>query len=158
MSETTYRIKYRNGDFEVEVQGDKTWVEAKFKELTTPETSPKVETIVKRTAETEELPESLAEFLNQLGNPSLHTTLVVVFGYWLIHKEKYQSFNVKDVEKCYSETRIATSANTSQYLNEAQGDGYFKRLDEKKDNLVAWTITPTGDKFVREQLWKTVAK
>ena len=158
MSETNYRIRYRNGDFEVEVQGDKTWVEAKFKELTTPVTSPKVKTIVKPTAEIEEFPESLAEFLNQLGNPSVHSTLVVIFGYWLIHKERFQSFNTKDIRKCYDKTRIAPSANTSQYLNEAQGYGYFKRLDEKKDNLVAWTITPTGDKFTKEQLWKTLVK
>jgi hypothetical protein len=158
MSELNYRIRYRKGDFEVEVQGDKTWVEAKFKELTTPETSPRVQLMVKPTAVAEELPESLAEFLNQLGNPSPHSTLVVIFGYWLIHKEKYQSFNIKDIDKCYGDTRITTSANTSQYLNEAQGYGHFKRLDEKKDNLVAWTITPTGDKFVKEQLWKTVAK
>jgi hypothetical protein len=158
MSDTNYRIRYKMGDFEVEVQGDKAWVEAKFKELTTPETSPKVVTTIQPATKVEGLPESLAEFLNQLGNPEQHSTIVVIFGYWLVHKERYPSFNVKDIEKCYTDTRISTSTNTSQYLNEAQADGYFKRLDEKKDNLVAWTITPTGDKFVKEQPWKTVVK
>jgi hypothetical protein len=158
MNETNYRIRYKFKDFEVEVQGDKAWVEAKFKELTTPETSPEVVKTIKPATGIEKLPESLAEFLNQLGNPEQHSTLVVIFAYWLVHKEGYQSFNVKDIEKCYTDTRIPASTNTSQYLNEAQGDGYFKRLEEKKDNYVAWTITPSGDKFVKEQLWKTVAK
>lgn len=35
MGETNYRIKYRKGDFEIEIEGDKDWVEKEFKELTT---------------------------------------------------------------------------------------------------------------------------
>jgi hypothetical protein len=101
------------------------------------------------------LPESLAEFVKSKGSPTKHSVLVVLFGYWLFHKEKQKSFNVKDIEKCYDDARIPESSNTSQYLNEAQSEGYFKRLAEKKDNRTAWTITQTGEAFVDHDKWKT---
>jgi len=154
MSETNYKIKYKKGDFELEVQGDKAWVEAKFKELT------KSEAILQPSVATPEtkplgLPVSLAEFVKSKSSPDQHNVLVVIFGYWLIHKENLKSFNSKDIKKCYDDTRISESKNTSQYLNYAQGSGYFKRLDEEKDGLTAWTITPTGDEYVEKEQWKT---
>jgi hypothetical protein len=153
MSEPNYRIKYRKGDFELDLQGDKAWVEAKLKELTTTElVKPPV---IGLPTKVSGLPESLAEFLKSKGSPDEHSVLVVIFGYWLIHKEGYKSFNIKDITKCYDDTRIQESSNTSQYLNEAQGNGFFKRLDEKKDNRVAWTVTPSGDEYVEKERWKT---
>jgi len=149
MSETNYRIKYKKGDFELEVQGDKAWVEAKFKELAESEAIQKPIVISPET-KTSGLPVSLAEFVKSKGNPDQHGDLVAIFGYWLIHKENFKSFNSKDIKKCYDDTRISESTNTSQYLNYAQGSGYFKRLDEEKDGLTAWTITPTGDEYVEK--------
>ena len=101
------------------------------------------------------LPESLAEFVKLKGSPSKHGVLVVLFGYWLFHKEKQKSFNIRDIEGCYDDARISESSNTSQYLNEAQSEGYFKRLIEKKDNRTAWAITQTGEVFVDQEKWKT---
>lgn len=157
MSETNYRIKYKKGDFELELQGDKAWVEARFKELTTTEiikspitTSP----IASPTTEVSGLPETLAEFVKMKGNPTKHSVLAVIFGYWLFHKRNEKSFNIKDIDKCYDDVRIQESSNTSQYLNEAQGKGFFKRLEEKKDAQTAWTITQSGDKFVEKEQWK----
>jgi hypothetical protein len=157
-SEKSYRIKYKKGDFEVEVEGDKTWVETKFDELTKPSVVKPSEAIQSSTLmmETSGLPQSLAEFLISKGSPKQHSVLVAIFGYWLYHKENQKSFNVKDIGKCYDDTRIAESTNTSQYMNEAQGKGLFKRVDEKKDNQTAWTITPTGDEFVKKEQWKGV--
>lgn len=153
MSEANYRIKYKIGDFELEVQGDKAWVEAKFKELM--ETRVIQQPLVVSPKEKFGLPLSLAEFIKSKGSPDQHNVLVVIFGYWLIHKENMKSFNSKDMKKCYDDTRIPESTNTSQYLNIAQGSGYFKRLDEEKDGLTAWTITPTGDEYVEKEQWKT---
>ena len=157
MSETSYRIRYRKDNFEVEVQGDKAWVETKFKELTTTEiVSPPIATQPSSpTIKVSGLPVSLAEFVKSKGNPDQHGALVVIFGYWLIHKENLKSFNSKDVKKCYDDTRIPESSNTPQYMNNAQGSGYFKRLDEQKDGHPAWTITPSGDDYVEKEQWKT---
>jgi hypothetical protein len=156
MSETNYRIKYKKGDFELELQGDKAWVEAKFKELTTTEiVSPPIATQPLTSTRVSGFPESLAEFLKSQGSPNKHLVLVVIFGYWLFHKEKQKLINVKDIEKCYDDVRITESSNTSKIMNDAQKEGYFKRLEEKKDELTAWTITQSGDDFVEKEQWKT---
>jgi|GEM_PF-2088799 len=158
MTEPNYGIKYKKGDFEVELRGDKAWVEAKFKELTTTEIVKPSPTILPQisapTTNLMSFPESLAEFVKSKGGPKKHNVLVVVFAYWLYHKQKQQSFNARDIGKCYDEVRIKESSNTSQYLNGAQGSGFFKRQEERKDNQVAWTITQSGDKFVDEEQWK----
>ena len=84
MRENNYRIKYREGNFEVEVQGDKDWVEKKFKELM--EGKP---IIFRKTTqeETETLPTSLVEFVRAKGNPKGHPDIAIIFSYWL-HKRK----------------------------------------------------------------------
>ena len=147
MSETNYRIKYRKGDFEVDVQGDKAWVEAKFKELTSGKFV--LETKVTE-AEKGTLPSSLAEFIRQKGSPSRHIALVTIFGYWLFHKRNIRVFNRNDIEACYSDARIPESTNTAHQLNRAQARGYFRREEERKDGLIAWTITPTGEEHVEQ--------
>jgi len=153
MSESNYRIKYRKGDFEVDVQGDKEWVEKKFEELTTKEITivgakaPKIEGVkIGKVA----LPSSLSEFVKQKGSPSKHIDLVSIFGYWLFHKKNVKMFSTKDIASCYADARIPESANISQEMNNAQGMGYFRREEEKKDNRIAWTITPTGEEYVEQ--------
>lgn len=153
MSETNYRIKYKKGNFEVEVQGDKSWVEAKFKELTTKEITivdAKVPKIESAKIEEVALPSSLAEFIREKGSPSRHKDLVTIFGYWLFHKKGMRVFNKIDIKACYSDARISESTNTAQIINEVQGTGYFKREEEKKDGKIAWAVTPTGEKHVEQ--------
>lgn len=153
MSETNYRIKYKKGNFEVEVQGDKDWVEAKFKELTTKEITivgAKVPKIEGAKIEEMTLPSSLAEFIRQKGSPSRHSDLVIIFGYWLFHKRGIRVFNRIDIEACYSDARIPESTNTAQMINGAQAAGYLRREGERKDGKIAWTITPTGEKQVEQ--------
>jgi hypothetical protein len=155
MTESECRIKYRKGDFEVEIEGDKSWVEAEFRELT--EFEPTKPPTAASPVTSIPLPqESLADFMKSMESPTKHNAIVVLFGYWLFHKGGQNSFNLKDIEKCCDETRMVESSNTSQYMNDAEDQGYFKRLDEKKDNLTAWTITTDGDKFVDKRSWKTV--
>lgn len=159
LSEPTYRIKLKKGDYEVEVQGDKAWVETKFSELTTTEVVKQLgatQPLTSPKTESSDLPESLAQFLKLKGSPKQHSILVVIFGYWLFHKENQKFFNVKDIAKCYDDTRI-TESNSSQYMNDAQGKGLFKRLDEKKDNQTAWNITQSGDEFVEKEQWTIIA-
>lgn len=154
-----YKIRVRKGDFEVEVEGDKQWVENKFKDLTSEEVvtalKVQVEPMVKAEEKPKvkgELPVSLAEFLKQKGSPQQHKTLVVLFGYWLFHKRNIRTFNLRDISVCYDDARIPESTNTSQIMNLAQADGYFKRVEERKEGLVAWTITPTGEKYVEKEI------
>ena len=146
MAEIPYRIKLRKGDFEVEVQGDKSWVESKFKELTTEEVIiPGV-----REAIPEGMPETLGEFLDQRGNPQKHTDVVAVFAYWLFKVEKMESFNAKDIVECYNRTRKTKPSNPNQIINQNVSTHLFAEATEKKDGYKAWVITRTGEQYVEQ--------
>jgi hypothetical protein len=141
-----YRIKLKKGNFELEVQGDKLWVESKFKELTTEEIS------IPGTRETmpRSTPETLGEFLDQNGNPQKHTEVVAVFAYWLFKVEKMELFNVKDIVECYNKTRRAKPSNPNQIINTNVASNLFAEAEEKKDGYKAWVITRTGEEYVEK--------
>jgi len=144
LSEVSYRIKVRKGDFEVEVQGDKDWVEAKFKELTQEVAIPTTKVEVKG------MPATLGEFLDQRGNPSKHTDAMAVFAYWLFKVEKMESFNVKDIISCYDKTRKAKPSNPNQIINQNVARHLFAEASAEKDGFKAWIITRTGEEYVEQ--------
>lgn len=144
MNDVSYRIRVRKGDFEVEVQGDKNWVEEKFKDLTSQEV------IVSMAEEVaaKGMPGTLGEFLDQKGNPSKHTDSVAVYAYWLFKVEKMESFNVRDIINCYDMTRKTKPSNPNQIINQNVASHIFAEAPEKKDGLKAWVITRTGEEHV----------
>jgi hypothetical protein len=145
MDDMLYKIKVRKGDFEIEVQGDREWVEAKLKELTREEFQvplAKMETIG--------MPATLVEFLEQKGNPQRHTALVAVFAYWLLKAEKTESFNAKDIVSCYDRTRRVKPTNPNQIINTNVRSNLFAVAKEKKEGYKAWFLTHTGEEFVEK--------
>jgi hypothetical protein len=146
MSTIEYRISVKRGDFEVEVQGDREWVERKYKELTTERIAiPAPENI-----KTEEMPGTIGEFLDIKGNPSKHTDSVTVFAYWLFKVEKKATFNVQDILNCYDRTRKAKPSNVNQIVNQNVASHIFAEASEKKDGLKAWVITRKGEEYVEQ--------
>jgi len=149
VNEPIYKLRFKKGDFEVEVQGDKEFVTTKFEELT------KGKTVSIKIGEEEivtagELPTSLAEFVKLKGDPKEHTELTMIFAYWLFKKENMDSFNVRDMEDCYSQTRIPKPTNLSDVMNRNQGKGLLVRSEGRKDGLVAWAITRSGEEYVEK--------
>lgn len=144
MDNMFYKIKVKKGDFEVEVQGDKQWVEEKFKELTGEE----FQIAITKKIKTERIPDTLVEFLQQKGNPQKHTELVAVFAYWLFKVEKMESFNAKDIISCYGKTRRVKPKNTNQIINTNVRSNLFAEASEKKEGYKAWFLTHTGEEFV----------
>jgi len=144
MADMPYRIRLRNGDFEVEVQGDKEWVENKFKELTTEKIA--IAGIVE--TKTTGLPETLGEFLDQKGNPQKHTDVVAVYAFWLFRMEGMESFNVKDIVSCYDRTRRTKPSNPNMIINQNIATHLFAEASEKKDGYKAWVITRKGEEYV----------
>lgn len=146
-SENSYRIRLKKGNFEVEVQGDKEWVEQKFKELTSKEIK-KGGDREEEHEETKGMPETLGEFLDVKGNPKKHTDATAVFAYWLLKVENVESFNVTDIENCYDQTRktkprsihVAMITNVQRHV--------FAEAKEKKDGKKAWVITRKGEEIV----------
>lgn len=146
MNDTNYRIRVKQGDFEMEVQGDKDWVEGKFKELSTKEAIISLQKEVGAKG----MPGTLGEFLDQKGNPSKHTDSVAVFAYWLFKVEKMATFNVQDILECYDKTRKAKPSNVNQIINQNVASHVFAEASEKKDGLKAWVITRTGEEYVEQ--------
>jgi hypothetical protein len=146
MADMPYRLRVRKGDFEVDVQGDKEWVETKFKELTTEKV------IVPEVAETKitGLPETLGEFLDQKGNPQRHTDVVAVYAFWLFRIEGMESFNVKDIVSCYERTRKPKPSNPNMIINQNVATHLFAEAPEKKDGYKAWIITRKGEEYVMQ--------
>ena len=157
MLENNYMMKYQKGDLCVEVQGDKGFVEEKFKylmDLKVPVggsvSAPSAE--VARQPQTEissEKPVSLAEFMNQ-KRPSAHPEYILCFGCYLEKFKNMTSFNLEDVTSCYREARLAPTTNFSQSVGYLIRDGRIMLAPEKKDSKKAWVLTNTGLQFVEQ--------
>ncbi|MDP3012902.1 MAG: nucleotidyl transferase AbiEii/AbiGii toxin family protein, partial [Candidatus Subteraquimicrobiales bacterium] len=153
MLESHYSIRYKRGDLEIEVQGDKAFVEGKFKELL----DMKPEIVQKETyvpPPEQSLSEggkkiSLAEFLGT-KNPKSHGDKILTFGYFLEKNRGYSAFNLNDIEACYKEARLPKTKNFSTYITQLIRDGYLVDAEEKKDNKKAWELTAGGLKYVEE--------
>lgn len=161
MAEANYRIKYKNGDFELEVQGDKVWVNEKFKELfggfpnkpqgttTFAGVPPSANTPV--VTNVNGIPDSLIEFLKAKRSPNNQLDLAIVFSYWLRNKKKLTSYNKDDIESCFDEARITKPLNITDIMNKNQRKGYLMPPAEKlKDAKKAWIITQTGEDYVKQ--------
>ncbi len=142
-----YKIRIKEGTFEIELQGDKEWVERKIKEFIAEK---KLKTTRLLEAPSESIPETLGEFLDVKGNPRKHTDIVAVFAYWLLKKKGLRLFNVKDIIECYKITRIAKPKNPNQIINANVRRHIFAEADEKKDGLKAWVLTRTGEAYVEQ--------
>jgi len=141
LAEGTYKIRYRKGDFEIELQGDKEWVEQKFQEFI------ESKAVTAAAVGTKKLAGSLVEFLKNKGNPKKHMDRAIIFSYWLFHKEGMQAYNISDIAKCYDEARITTPKNLTDIMNKLEEKGYLKPAGEK-DNKKAWVITQSGEEYV----------
>jgi len=112
----TYRIRIKNGNAEIEVEGDKDFVEKHIGELKNEllkfirkmpiEDSGKV--IEKTNEELENI--SLAEFY-KLKSPKDHNETVMVFAYWMTEKENKKEITPKDIDKCYSKIGVPKPVN-----------------------------------------------
>jgi predicted nucleotidyltransferase component of viral defense system len=157
MLETNYVMRYKKGDLEIEVQGDKEFVQEKFIEL--------LELEIKKTAQittvenhlSSPIPEqrgehkrqSLSEFL-KAKNPKTHGDKMLVFGYYLEKFENQNSFNLDDIERCYSAAKMPRTKNFGTYLAGLIRNGYLMEATEKKDNKKAWTLTQSGLDYVEK--------
>lgn len=151
MIESVYVLRYKKGDMEIEVQGDKAFVEEKFKELLKLEIKSTLEQGLsdekKEIKYDKEI--SLVEFLNQ-KNPKSHGDKILIFGYYLERIKGYEAFNIDDIEKCYQDARIPKTKNFSLYITRLIRQGYLMDSDQKKDNKKAWLLTKNGREYVEK--------
>lgn len=146
-----YSIKFKKDNIEIEVCGDKSFVESKFKELIElrstgelevkkPNAGLQVENVIDKRP-------SLAEFVKSRTYKG-HSELILLFAYFLEKSERVRSFNITDIQNCYKNTRIPEVKNIPLYIGKLISDGYLIEEKEKKDNKKAWSLTATGIDYV----------
>ncbi len=163
MTDQNYRIKIKQGEIEIEVEGDKEFVEKHIEEFKKElpriaKELPSKEKIVspeipEKESELEKL--SLAEFYKQ-KDPKNHNETVVVFAYWLTKKEKKEEFKTKDIGACYDEARISKPKNITQHV-QAVASGKKAYLT-KGSARTYYKLTLTGEEFVEKELPRRIEK
>lgn len=161
MLETHYVMRYKNGEFEIEVQGDKEFVEKKFEELLKPKPAivlQKEVTAVSELSQKEnDRKESLSEFL-KAKNPKSHGDKILLIGYYMEKIEGETQFNIHDIEKCYAQARMPKTKNFGPYITQLVHNGYIMDAEEKKNNKKAWIITESGLKHIEELSTENIPK
>lgn len=148
-------MKVKLGQNEIEIEGDKDWVDTKLSEfktllVTQRDTSPlrqKSESdSTPDVSEKSNLPATLAQFYREKGEPKLHRAKVLIFSYWLTKIEGMSSYNISDISKCYSALRKPKPKNITDTMNKLPTD--YMMIAPDKNEKKAWTISPDGEKYV----------
>ncbi|PNR87541.1 hypothetical protein X925_08890 [Petrotoga sp. 9T1HF07.CasAA.8.2] len=154
MSEQNYRVRIKNGEVEIEAEGDKEFVEKHIKELKeevlkfAKESPPKENSSTPEISTENELEKlSLVEFYKQ-KQPKDHNETVLVFAYWLTKRKKKEEFKTKDITACYDEVRIRKPKNTSQNVQ----NGVKKALLTIGSENSYYKLTLSGEEFVEKVL------
>jgi len=98
---------------------------------------------------------SIKEFV-LTKNPTDDVQRTLVIGYYLENFGGVEAFNVKDLTEGFRLARERVPLNMNDKVNLNISKGYLMKAGEKKDNLKAWVLTSSGERFV-EGGWKTEA-
>lgn len=154
MAQTQYRIRVRRGDIEVEIEGDKSYVNRAFAELKRlvlgleePSTagSPKSQRAAKAYLPSAK-PQSVREFLDSYDLKK-HTDIVLAFGYYLEKRRVLSSFSPGDLNGCYYEAKLEPS-NTSQMIINNTKKGLIMDAPGSKKKKRKYILTRKGERFV----------
>jgi hypothetical protein len=76
----------------------------------------------------------------------------VVIAYHLEKREEYKSFNAKDIEKGFVDSREKVPTNVADKILKNVWKGHMMQVPEEKDGLKAYVLTNAGTKFVESGL------
>jgi len=96
------------------------------------------------------LPKQLSEFLAQ-KNIKSHVNRVVAILYYHYHSGQ-ESTTILELQEAYSSIRVKAPHNFSDLLARCIRKGYVVGVLSEEDGKKAWQITPTGEKYVGEEL------
>src|SRR3989339_281682 len=157
MNEKNYKIKISANGVEIEVGGDKEFVESKFnslkKELFSHEASSVAKKVKKQNIGEEPKEEnfgntSLIDFVNSKKPKSTATELMPVLVYYAKHYKNLDKFNKSDVKNLYKtsgnikkqpkniyQAMVDISRNSGYFENVPKAKGYF-RINEAGEYFV----------------------
>jgi len=96
---------------------------------------------------------SIKEFILS-KNPGNGIQKTLTMAYYLEKYEGLSSFNVKDLEKGFHDAKESAPENINYKVIVSIQKGYMMESKEKKDNLKAWNLTNSGEKFVESDFEK----
>jgi len=150
-----YRIKLRRGDFEIEVQGDKEFVDSKFRELL--DTQPFPKTTQPLTTKPISIPTdggkplSLREFVDQY-NTKAHMDFILLIGYYLEKYRGQDSFTVADIKSAYNDMREKLT-NAGPFINQNVKKGFLMEAPPKEGiKKTMYSLTRKGTQFIENGL------
>jgi hypothetical protein len=76
----------------------------------------------------------------------------IVIAYHLEKREEYKSFNAKDIEKGFLDSREKVPGNVADKILKNVWKGHMMQVPEEKDGLKAYVLTNAGIKFVESGL------
>jgi nitrogen regulatory protein PII-like uncharacterized protein len=94
---------------------------------------------------------SIKEFILE-KNPTDDVQKTLVIGYYLEHFRGISPFNTKGLAEGFREAREPVPININDKVNSNIAKAYMMDAGEKKDNLKAWVLTNSGERFVNENL------
>lgn len=152
--EKLYRIKLKLGTTEIEVEGDRDFVEKKFEELFNkvsrpiPQTKPSFEAGLR--LEKVPFPEFIAEVSRNIGKEADDLTgpqKMIVIGYYF-YKYEGRDFSYEDVKKATLEARLSGLANPRQYTPELIRRGYIQEVEPAAGEKKRFKILRRGIQYV----------
>lgn len=154
-AQTTYRIRLNLNGLEIEVEGDKEFVESKISDLSWIDTlSQKLQTqagkqtsSVSRIVSTEAKP-SFTEFSTEI-NPQTHLQRILTIAYYLYRFEN-RDFTYEDVENFYEQRRWPRPANPRQAVSDLIEEGYIEEAG-KTDGKKNFRILEKGIRYVESR-------
>lgn len=78
--------------------------------------------------------------------------MTLVLGYYLEKHRDLLAFNIKDLESAFREAKESVPDNINYKVVKNVEKGHMMEAKEKKDNLKAWNLTASGEKFVENNL------
>jgi len=152
---TSYRIRFKQGDTEFEIEGDRNYVTRNFQEIRdilglTQSAKPVLagETKAERSVSVRPVggkSSSPREFIDRYGLKR-HVDIVLAFGYFLEKTRNLKTFTGADINTCYYEAKVEPS-NTSQMIINNIKKGFIMQSG-KSGSRKGYTLTRTGEEFV----------
>jgi hypothetical protein len=150
-----YRLKFRRGDYEIEVQGDKEYVDKKFQELLDAQFPSKtiqpLSTPSKQVQGDGLRPLSLREYVDQF-NTKAHMDYVLLIAYYLEKFRSQESFTATDIRNAYAEMREKLT-NAGPFILQNVKKGFLMESPSKEGAKKAtYSLTRKGMQFIENGL------
>jgi len=158
MNEASYKLKLVKDNIEIEVDGDKNFVEKKFEELTKKYIDKIQDNFLELNPghKTRKVNPSLSiiEYVDQKKPKSKATELMPVLVYYAKHFESIEQFNEQDIKNLYRRYDISKRPKNiyQAILDINRNKGYFESVPKSKGYF---RLTEAGEHFVEVKLAKT---